>query len=89
MDLPHEQNDQIQMPKLPGEFRKYEDYNKPEEENNPYLNTLGEEEALPDRFDRYRDQERAITDKLAQFKRQPCKDWIVTGPHDVDPENEQ
>lgn len=28
-------------------------------------------------------------DKLAKFKREPCKDWIVTAAHDVDPLNEQ
>ena len=94
MEMPHEEVDHIQMPKMPGEFKKYEDYGPDgesidNEPKNEHLNTYGDEEDLPEKFDRYREQERRITDKLNNFKNYPCKDWIVTGPHDVDPENEQ
>ena len=53
------------------------------------MNTYGDEdEPLDDRFDRYRDQERAVANQLAGFTRYPCKDWLATGAHDVDPLNE-
>ena len=59
VELPHEQPDAIQVPKLPGEFKKYDVYNgmmdDEPDEYNPRLNTYGEEEPLDDRFDRYRD----------------------------------
>lgn len=53
------------------------------------LGTYGDEEPTIDRYNRYREQEQDVKDRLAQFTRQPCKDWIVTRPQDVDPLNEQ